>query len=215
MKNKTEKNRIDIHDIFACPIYVTKRDSNLDSTEEEKEIGKIVKEGMTKNSGNSSSNNSYIFNGKLKNIKQYCEQHLKIYVEHVINPKEDLDFYITQSWLNVTKPGECHHVHHHPNSIISGVFYISTEKNDCIGFEEPNIRKHGQIMLPAKENNTWNSINCFFPANNNELILFPSWLLHQVPPNKKATTDRISISFNTFVRGTIGSELNKTELIFK
>ena len=93
------------YSIFPCPVYIVKRDSNL-SPKEEKDIGKIVKEGMYKNTGNSTSNNSYIFNGKLKKIKQFCEQQLKIYVEQVINPKEELDFYITQSWLNVTKPSQ-------------------------------------------------------------------------------------------------------------
>ena len=125
-----------IHGIFPCPVYIVKRDSNL-SPKEEKEIGKIVKEGMYKNAGNSTSNNNYIFNGKLKKIKQFCEQQLKIYVEQVIAPKEELDFYITQSWLNITKPGEFHHEHSHPNSIISGVFYISTEEDDKITFSDP------------------------------------------------------------------------------
>ena len=54
-----------------------------------------------------------------------------------------------------------------------------------------------------------------FPVATNELILFPSWLSHQVRVNEKATTDRISISFNTFVRGTFGSRKDLTELILK
>ena len=56
-----------MHGVFPCPVYIVKRDSNL-SPKEEKEIGKIVKEGMYKNTGNVSSSNSYIFNGKLKNM---------------------------------------------------------------------------------------------------------------------------------------------------
>ena len=34
---------------------------------------------------------------------------------------------------------------------------------------------------------------------------------YKVEPNERSTTDRISISFNTFVRGTLGNrkELNK------
>ena len=126
-----------IHGIFPCPVNIVKRDTNL-TNKEEKEIRKIVNEGMRKNSGNSSSYNSYIFNGKLKKIKQFCEQQLKIYVEQVIVPKEELDLYITQSWLS-----------------------------------------------------------------------------HRVDVNEKATTDRISISFNTFVRGILGKRTNSNELILK
>jgi uncharacterized protein (TIGR02466 family) len=203
-----------IHGVFPCPVYIVKRDTNL-SPKEEKEIRKIIKEGMKSNAGNTRSYNSNIFNGKLKNIKRFCEQHIKTYVEQSINPKEELDFYITQSWLNITKPGEYHHLHSHANSIISGVFYISTEEDDKITFEDPNVKVTGLIKFEQKEFNLFNSTTWFFPSVTNELILFPSWLSHQVEINEKATTDRISLSFNTFVRGTLGAEVDLTELILK
>ena len=203
-----------IHGIFPTSVYITKRDSNLTSREE-KEIVKIVKGGMNKNAGNSNTINSYIFNGKLKKLKQFCEQQLKIYVEQVINPKEELDFYITQSWLNITKPGESHHQHFHSNSIISGVFYIATEEDDNITFDDPNHKVREIIKFEFEEFNLWNSATWFFSSNNNELLLFPSWLGHQVDENKKATTDRISISFNIFVKGTLGRRKDLTELILK
>ena len=205
-----------INGIFPTPVYITERDSNL-SPKEEKEIRKIVKEGMYKNAGNSTSNNNYIFNNNdnLKNLKQFCEQQIKIYVKEVIVPKVELDFYITQSWLNVTKPGEFHHEHSHPNSIISGVFYISTEEDDKITFTDPNVRLKELIKFETKEYNLWNSTTWFFPSNNNELLLFPSWLQHNVEVNEKATTDRISISFNTFVKGNLGERKNLNQLILK
>ena len=203
-----------IRNIFPTPVYITKRDSDL-IPREEKEIEKIIKSGMYKNAGNSTSNNSDIFNGKLKKLKQFCEQHIKIYVEQIIKPKEKLDFYITQSWINVTKPGEFHHEHHHSNSIISGVFYISTEEDDRIEFgDHVGIVKH-RLKITPKEFNLWNSTSWYFPVKNNELILFPSYLSHKVEPNEKATTDRISISFNTFVRGALGNRKELTELILK
>ena len=203
-----------IYGIFPTPVYIVKRDTDLSPTEE-KEIEKIIKKGMKSNSSNSSTINSYIFNGKLKKLKQFCEQQLKIYVEQVINPKEELDFYITQSWLNVTKPGEYHHHHSHQNSIISGVFYISTEEDDKITFTDPNAKLRDLIKFEKKEFNIWNSVSWFFPSVTNELVLFPSWLNHRVHVNEKATTDRISISFNTFVKGTLGRRKDLTELILK
>jgi hypothetical protein len=38
---------------------------------------------------------------------------------------------------------------------------------------------------------------------------------HKVEVNEEATTDRISISFNTFVKGTLGVRKDLTELILK
>ena len=204
-----------MHGVFPCPVYLAERDSNL-SLKEEKEIKKIIdKEGMNKNSGNSNSNNSYIFNGKLKGIKQFCEEQLRIYVQEIINPKEEIDIYITQSWINVTKPGGYHHLHSHKNSIISGVFYISTEEDDGIKFTDPNNKVRELIKFEPKGFNSFNSSSCFFPSIINQLMLFPSWLDHKVDVNETATTDRISLSFNTFVKGTLGKRQDLTELIIR
>ena len=200
--------------LFPIPAYIAKRDSDLISREE-KEIEKIIQEGMKKNVGNNSSVNNYIFDKNLKEIKQFCEHHIKKYVEEIMNPKEKLDFYITQSWLNMTEPGGFHHKHSHPNSIISGVFYIATVEDDKITFFDPSSKLKELIKIEVENYHLWNSTSWFIPVNNNELVLFPSWLDHNVELNEKATTDRISISFNTFVKGTFGNQEELTQLILK
>ena len=208
------KNDFGIIGIFPRPVYITERNSKLDSTEK-KEIEDIVKEGMLKNPNNSSSKNSYIFNTKLKKIKEFCEQHIQNYVKEIINPKEELDFYITQSWLNVTKPGERHHQHYHPNSIISGVFYITTEEDDGIWFHGHPDPASDVIKIIEKKGNSYNLSSVFVDIKDLILLIFPSSLTHSVESNNKATTDRISISFNTFMRGKIGDKDELTELILK
>ena len=200
--------------IFPVPVYTARRDSNLDSAEK-KDIKDIIEEGNYPNVSNSTSNNSYIFDDKLKKLKEFCEQHIKIYAKEVINPKQELDFYITQSWLNVNKPGESHHLHNHPNSIISGVFYISTEEDDKIHFYDPAETLKDRIEIQPKEYNIWNSANWSIPAETNDLLLFPAWLEHSVKPNEKATKDRLSISFNVFAKGVFGQKEEGTELILE
>ena len=212
MKNQQNDYRID--NLFPTPVYIVKRDSNLDSKQEEAEIEEIIKNGMHDNILNSSSDNANIFDTKLKNIKEFCEKHIRTYVKEIINPKEELDFYITQSWLNVTKPGEGHHIHNHSNSIISGVFYIATiEENDKIYFYDSSVNMKDRMNFEIKEHNFWNASIWIMSVENNNLLLFPSWLPHSVEKNKNATTDRISISFNTFARGIFGNKKNKNELI--
>ena len=61
------------------------------------------------------------------------------------------------------------------------------------------------MWCQRKKMNKWNSIEWFISSNNNDLILFPSWVSHKVRSNKKATTDRISIAFNVFARGIFES----------
>ena len=105
-----------LHGIFPNPVYIVNRSLQL-SLEEDKDIEDIIKGGFKPGPENSSSIDSYIFDSKLKKIKQFCEQQIKIYVEKVIDPKDELEIYITQSWLNLTKPSESHHEHFHSNSM--------------------------------------------------------------------------------------------------
>ena len=203
-----------IYNMFPVPVYQTHRNLDLDSTEE-KDLDDIIEEGLRKNAENSRSINDYVFNTKLKNIKEFCEEHIKKYVKEIINPKEELDFYITQSWLNVTKPGESHQDHSHANSIISGAFYIETDVGQTINCYDPNQReKKGSITIhPQEIANFWNANIMTFIVKKNMLLLFPSWLKHGVKPNEQQTKDVISISFNTFVRGNLGQRENLNQLI--
>ena len=205
-----------IHGIFPDPVYRTIRKPEIDSTEE-KEIEELIKEELVSNRHNSRSKDSYIFNTRLKKLKEFCEGHIKTYVKEVHNPKKDnnVNFYITQSWLNITKPGEWHHQHWHSNSIISGVYYVATVENDEILFYDSNAIKKDRMELDIAEEdrNIWNSKAWYIPVEKNVLVLFPSWLEHSVEENKKQTTDRISISFNTFTKGRFGSNEQSNELI--
>jgi len=202
--------------MFPIPVYATKRDSEL-SIEEEKDIEDLIKKGDGRSIWNMRKEkgtliNSNIFDTKLSNLKEFCEEHIKKYVEQVINPEEELDFYITQSWLNVAKPGESNQAHFHQNSIIGGVFYIATIENDNIQFYNTKFTPHGSFHFEPKEYNIWNSSNWFFPIEKNQLLLFPSWLEHSVKENK-SDKDRISIAFNVFAKGIFGRKDLLNELI--
>ena len=199
MKNKVKR----VFPVFPTPVYMAKRNSEP-SAEEENDIDEILKERLNTNVGNFNSSDQYIFNSRLKEIKQFCDIQILGYIEEVIYPKkEDIQMYITQSWLNINKPGGFHHVHNHSNSILSGVFYISTQEGDSICFIDPNADIKNTIVFEYKDWNEWNSITTYFPVSAGELVIFPSWLRHSVPPNENATKDRISLSFNTFVRGKL------------
>ena len=71
------------------------------------------------------------------------------------------------------------------------------------------------ISIEPNEGNFFNTMGWFHPVKDNLLVLFPSWLEHSVEPNEKATKDRISISFNIFVKGTLGEEEYKNQLILQ
>jgi len=216
MDNQQKELLPQVHGLFPTPIWTVNRAVPLSSLEEQ-QIEEIIKEGLVPAALNSASKNTYIFNNNLKELEQFCERQIKQYVNKIIVPEKEFEFYITQSWLNLSKPGESHNVHFHPNSIISGVFYIATEEDDDIQFQNPLHwpEPKGFFQILSESKNWWNSKDWTIPAIKNQLLLFPSWLRHRVLPNKNARKDRISISFNTFVRGTFGNKIGKTELILK
>jgi uncharacterized protein (TIGR02466 family) len=99
-------------------------------------------------------------------------------------------------WINILKPGGVHTAHIHPHSIISGTYYVSVPKgSSALKLEDPRL---GLMMAaPAKKAKAPREAQSFVyldPAPGT-LILFESWLRHEVPPNQ-ARQDRISISFN-------------------
>ena len=209
-----------IVNIFPTPIYVAKRETEA-TTSELEDIKSIIEKASEKETGSfsteyiiSSRKNTHLFDTKLNSLKAFCEHHINIYVNKIISPKNlELDFYITQSWLNIVHPGESHPVHCHTNSLISGIFYVSTVEGDAIQFYDPGSLMKNRTEIEMLEATVWNAPVQNLDIHKNELILFPAWLGHGVSGNASATTNRISFAFNVFVKGSIGEEARMTELV--
>ena len=198
-----------INSIFPTPIYMSKLDRAL--TPLELKFVDKSKKDFYKNDGNITSNNNYILNEKtFANIKKDLDLRVQDYFDKVISPANNITPYITQSWLNYTETNQYHHKHAHPNSLVSGVFYINChEEHDKIKFFNDNYKT---IRLEVKDWNIWNSESWWFSVKTGDVILFPSSLTHMVE-NKQGDNTRISLAFNVFIKGTIGKEKLLTELI--
>ena len=202
-----------IHSIFPTPIYTTKM--NRAFTKQELQFVKKQKKHCINNKGNINTKDNYILNRKqFKNIKKFLDKCCKDYLDTIICPKNNVELYITQSWLNYTEANQYHHRHEHPNSVVSGVLYFDSDiKNDKILFTSS---KGYQQIKPEIDNtkwNLWNSGTWFFSVETGNLFMFPSSTTHQVE-TKKGTNTRISLAFNTFYKGTVGSNSELTELTF-
>lgn len=163
------------------------------------------------NMGNHTSVDNYIFNNKkLNKLHKFCLESVGEYIQNVVCPKYDIELYITQSWLNYTDSNQYHHKHAHPNSFISGVLYISADETcDKIHFYNEHYK---QISVPTDNYNHFNSTSWWLSVKSGSLLIFPSNLTHSVE-HVQSTKTRISLSFNTFLKGTIGDNQSLTELI--
>ena len=200
-----------IHSIFPTPIYLTKIDRGF--TKQELQFVKEQKKHCINNRGNINTKDNYILNRKqFKNIKKFLDKHCKEYLDTVICPKNNIELYITQSWLNYTEANQYHHQHAHPNSVVSGVFYFDSDiEKDKILFTKGGYQQI-RPQTDKEKFNLWNSETWFFPVETGQLIMFPSSTTHQVE-TKQGNNTRISLAFNTFYKGSVGSNSELTELI--
>jgi uncharacterized protein (TIGR02466 family) len=198
-----------VNGIFPTPVYMSKLDRDLTK----KELSFIDKSKLDfyRNEGNITSNDNYILNQKVfSKLKEDLDLRVKDYFKKVLSTTDAVTPFITQSWLNYTETKQYHHKHTHPNSLVSGVFYVNChEELDKIKFFNEGYKT---IKPEIKDWNLYNSESWWFTVKTGDIILFPSSLTHMVE-NKEGTNTRISLAFNVFIKGTIGNNKNLTELV--
>jgi len=100
----------------------------------------------------------------------------------------------TECWLNIYNEGHAQEVHHHPNAIISGIYYAKAPPGSG------NLLIHSpysEIMLdpPVRKPNRLNIKIMPIKPEEGMMILFRSFVKHSVKPTK-GKEERISIAFN-------------------
>ena len=199
--------------LFSIPVFQSSEKYKFNKSELEF-IHKQKENVAINQNGNSYSKNNYVLDSpELKNLKEFCNNNLFIYFYDRFNVKKDIEIYITQSWINFNQKGTSHHRHKHVNSIISSVFFIKGEM--CpITFYNSERNLFGNLMsyedFAAPNEN--NAAQVYFNNENGKLFLFPSTLMHSVAKNK-SDVERISLSFNTFIKGQLGSAQNSLQAL--
>jgi uncharacterized protein (TIGR02466 family) len=102
---------------------------------------------------------------------------------------------VNSCWGMVNGKFASNYVHNHPNSILSGVYYVQAPENSGgIFFRDP--RESAHIFLPpVAEISPWTLQKVTYKPTEGRMLIFPSWLMHGVEPNL-SDRDRVSISFN-------------------
>ena len=103
---------------------------------------------------------------------------------------------MTDRWVNIMGRHAMHGLHLHPHATISGTYYVvAPAKSPGLKLEDPRLDRY--MAAPPRqascriENQTWVTI----PAEPGQVVLFESWLRHEVPANT-VDKERVSVSFN-------------------
>ena len=171
------------------------------------EISIITNNEYYKPKSNNLTKTSFLLKDtRLSRVKNFLDEHINNYIENVIEIRDK--FVMTQSWSTITKKGELHHVHHHPNAIFSLVFYVSAEGsksgNFVFNLQPSGLKQRWNFSFKVKKYNAFNSSSWEYEVNTGDLIIFPAWMYHYTRENV-TDKDRIVIGANYFIDGVIGS----------
>lgn len=116
---------------------------------------------------------------------------------------QQLDWSIKEMWVNVLDRGGMQAPHTHANSFISGVVYLTPTHpgsqtvfmKSSGGTEFLFKNEHANVTSTPFSGDRWVSPA---PAPG-DLVLFPSYVMHAVPPNQGER--RITLSFNAIPSG--------------
>ena len=198
-----------IYPLFPWPLVVCGERYRFDETEKSFISGL----DMLENSGNRMSKNDTVLDSEaLTSLRTFIDRQVMNYKKNLLRIKDENEIYITQSWVNSSSQDQFHPKHKHPNSVLSGVMFFDENSDGKL----PAIRFHrSHEMFPLgfsfDELNEFNACSREFDPEQGMLILFPSFLEHDVDKNT-SDRNRTSISFNTYVRGTIGGKAQLTEI---
>lgn len=129
-------------------------------------------------------------------LERRLRRHVKSFVEALELDMTGRELAMTDCWVNIMPRQVAHSMHLHPLSTISGTYYVQTPKG-CAGlkFEDPRLERF--MASPPRradarpENRPWSVV----PAEAGTVVMFESWLRHEVPANP-VPGERVSISFN-------------------
>ncbi len=130
------------------------------------------------------------------------------YTRELLSVSRQVEFYITNSWINIHRRGQSAGAHVHHNSLFSGVLYLKTgELSGDIVFHRDVL---SLIPFPPSldvDMDSFNIYNCkswSYRPKTNDICLFPSIVSHSVEPNE-SDVERCCLAFNVFIRGDFGT----------
>ena len=128
-------------------------------------------------------------------------EEIESYFSDSIIFRENLKISYTGLWLNINKSGDYNAWHCHPNSDLSGVFWIQVPSEGDFGninFASPHefIEHKSFKIYNSRVTDEFNYAEGYRVApSSGTILVFPSHLYHEVLPNQ-TRKDRISASFN-------------------
>ena len=194
----------ELFELFPTPVMSFSL--GRDFTKKEMDFVKSYEGNLHKNMFNwMTEDNDIMIYDPMSNLRAFVTDRMNEYFRYVYKPATECSIYMTQSWINYSYPGEAHHSHFHSNSFLSGCIYIQADKDDEIRFwNRKNMAKW--YSIPWTEENKYNGDSWWLRVKTGDVFIWQSDVPHDVPKlSEDRTEPRISLAFNGFLKGKIGS----------
>jgi len=131
-----------------------------------------------------------------QDLERKLKRHVKAFAAAVEWDLTGRELAMTDCWLNIMSRNAVHGLHLHPLSTLSGTYYVHVPLGSPgIKFEDPRLDRY--MAAPPRsahagpKNRPWVTL----PAVAGQVVLFESWLRHEVASHSTAA-ERVSVSFN-------------------
>jgi len=205
-----------VFQMFPIPLYVTTYRG--DTTEFTKYFNSQEMNPAAKGAYGEISKNSYIIDNPIcKPLADFFMKCFEDFATNIMRYKYD-ELQFAQSWLTYKQPGQFHKAHSHPNTLLAGVFYYDCQPDDstlCFSKEVKAFNRSylEPSLLDDYQEHPYSQEELFFKPLENQFIIFPSWVMHGVPPNK---TNRVrkALGINALTKNTLGDKETISEIIY-
>jgi uncharacterized protein (TIGR02466 family) len=143
-----------------------------------------------------SMNELHRFSSSFADLEKKLTRHVKAFARELELDLRGRTIRLTDLWVNIMPPTASHSLHLHPLSFISGTYYVATPAG-CPGlkFEDPRLDRFMAAPPKLPTAKPAHRPHITYPAEAGNVILFESWLRHEVASNR-VEAERISVSFN-------------------
>lgn len=125
------------------------------------------------------------------------------FIKNILQLKNS-KFYITTSWATKCEKNQYSEYHLHKNSFYSGVFYIDDILyGGELEFINTGLIPSSILVTQSVDANAFNSETFFLRPEKNNVVFFPSYLMHRIRPHLD-DDPRFSIAFNIMPRVPYG-----------
>ena len=144
--------------------------------------------------------NNILLHPEFDEVRTFIEESAKDFLDNEMQMDYE-EFFITDSWLNISAKGGYQKMHNHSNSIISGTLYLKSEEgHPPLTFKKQKMEFEPFISLGEhyRMGNPNTAHELSFPCTQDTMLVFNSYLYHGHDASQ-VESERVGLAWNGLV----------------